>query len=544
MTLTQAILLGCWYWLYTCSLGYGFLNFMQQTIFTCLGAGLILGDVPTAMKVAAVVQPMYMAFMGAGGTVAVDQASAGLVSAAVVITSGGSVPVEQATIIAVPVALLCAQLHTIRRITAAAWVHMADRYAEKLNYRGIYLAGLVYTNLWKIVIFWVPMSIGMYFGAESIANLMSSLPTWLTNGLSVVSTLMPALGFAMTVNVIGRKDLLPYFFAGFFFVAYTGTATMPTAMVAVFLAFIHMTIQNVNKKEDEGGGIFTKEEVEEIEGQKKILTKKDVFRMWVTWWWACEQSNSFERLQSLAFCISMIAPIKKLYAGNEEEQRAALKRHLIFFNTQGIWGSVIHGITLALEEQRAMGLPVAEQAIISVKNGLMGPFAGIGDTIDWATIRPLTIAFFLPYAAEGHWWAAVCPWLIVFAITFSEGTYFTQLGYRLGTRAAVSILESGQVQTIITFASVMGLFMMGGMSATMVSVETPIMISSGGNQMSLQLDVLDKVAPGLMTVLAVWFTYKALNRGNSMMKMTFILLGIGLVFGCLGILGAPPTPAA
>lgn len=136
------------------------------------------------------------------------------------------------------------------------------------------------------------------------------------------------------------------------------------------------------------------------------------------------------------------------------------------------------------------------------------------------------------------------PWLIVFAITFSEGTYFTQLGYRLGTRAAVSILESGQVQTIITFASVMGLFMMGGMSATMVSVETPIMISSGGNQMSLQLDVLDKVAPGLMTVLAVWFTYKALNRGNSMMKMTFILLGIGLVFGCLGILGAPPTPAA
>ena len=202
MTLTQAILLGCWYWLYTCSLGYGFLNFMQQTIFACLGAGLILGDVPTAMKVAAVVQPMYMAFMGAGGTVAVDQASAGLVSAAVVITSGGSVPVEQATIIAVPVALLCAQLHTIRRITAAAWVHMADRYAEKLNYRGIYLAGLVYTNLWKIVIFWIPMSIGMYFGAESIANLMRSLPEWLTNGLSVVSTLMPALGFADRKSVV------------------------------------------------------------------------------------------------------------------------------------------------------------------------------------------------------------------------------------------------------------------------------------------------------------------------------------------------------
>ena len=544
MTLTQAILLGCYYWLYTCSLGYGFLNFMAQTIFACLFTGIILGDVPTAMKVAAVVQPLYMAFMGAGGTVAVDQAAAGLVAAAVVITSKGSVPVEQATVVAVPVALLAAQLHTIRRITAAAWVHMADRYAENLNFRGIYMAGLVYTNLWKIVIFWLPMSLAMYFGAASVATLMENLPEWLTRGLTVVSKLMPALGFAMTINVIGRKDLLPYFFAGFFFVAYTGTATMPTAMVALFLAFLHMTIQNVNKKEDESeGGIFTKEQVEEIEGQKKILTKKDVFKMWVTWWWACEQSNSFERLQSLAFCICMIAPIKKLYAGNEEEQRAALKRHLIFFNTQGIWGSVIHGITLALEEQRAMGLPVAEQAIISVKNGLMGPFAGIGDTIDWSTIRPLSIAFFLPYAAEGHWWAAVCPWLIVFAITFSEGTYFTQLGYRLGTRAAVSILESGQVQTIITFASVLGLFMMGGLSATMVSVTTPIVITSNGNAMSLQTDVIDKVAPGLMTVLAVWFTYKALNRGNSMMKMTFVLLIIGLVTGCIGIFGPVPKLA-
>ncbi len=541
MTLTQAILLGGYYWLYTCSLGYGFGNFLYMAVFSSMAAGFILGDVVTAMKVGAVVQPLYLAFTNQGGTMSVDQCAAGLVATAVVVTSGGAVDVGAATTVAIPVALLCAQLHTIRRIVAATWVHMADKYAEQLNFRGITMCALVYNQLVKIVIFWLPMSLAMYFGASSIATLMENLPTWLTNGLTVVSKLLPALGFAMTVNVIGRKELLPFFFAGFFFAKYTGAGNMPLTMVGLFLAFLYMTIINVGKKDEESeGGLFSKEKVEEIENEKKILNKKDVFQVWVRWWWACEQTNSFERLQSLAVCFAMMPALRKLYAGNDDELRKALQRHLIFFNTEGIWGSIIHGIALALEEQKAMGLPVNESIIISVKNGLMGPFAGIGDTIDWSTVRPLFIAFFLPYAAEGFWWAAVCPWLLTFAFTFAEGTYFTRMGYSMGTRAAMSILESGQVQTIITFAAVLGLFMMGGLSATMVSVQTPIVIWSNGSAMSVQADILDNIVPGLLTVLTVYFVYRALNKGSmNMMKMTFILLAVGLVLGALGILGDP-----
>ena len=110
----------------------------------------------------------------------------------------------------------------------------------------------------------------------------------------------------------------------------------------------------------------------------------------------------------------------------------------------------------------------------------------------------------------------------------------------MGTRAAMTILESGQVQTIITFAAVLGLFMMGGLSATMVSVQTPIVIWSNGSAMSVQTDILDNIVPGLLTVLTVYFVYRALNKGSmNMMKMTFILLVVGLVLGALGILGDP-----
>ena len=109
-------------------------------------------------------------------------------------------------------------------------------------------------------------------------------------------------------------------------------------MVGLFLAFLYMTIINVGKKDEENeGGLFTKEKVEEIESEKKILNKKDVFQVWVRWWWACEQTNSFERLQSLAVCFAMMPALRKLYAGNDDELRKALQRHLIFFNTEDVY---------------------------------------------------------------------------------------------------------------------------------------------------------------------------------------------------------------
>ena len=55
--------------------------------------------------------------------------------------------------------------------------------------------------------------------------------------------------------------------------------------------------------------------------------------------------------------------------------------------------------------------------------------------------------------------------------------------------------------------------------------------------MSVQADILDAVAPGLMTLATVLLVYKYLRNGHSMMKATFWLLGIGLVLGAIGILG-------
>lgn len=69
--------------------------------------------------------------------------------------------------------------------------------------------------------------------------------------------------------------------------------------------------------------------------EQKKITKKELSKAFWIYQLGCELSNSYERLQSLVFCASMIPAIKKLYADDEEQQREALKRHLNFFNTEG-----------------------------------------------------------------------------------------------------------------------------------------------------------------------------------------------------------------
>lgn len=85
--------------------------------------------------------------------------------------------------------------------------------------------------------------------------------------------------------------------------------------------------------------------------KKSKITKKELFRAYNKWYWLCEVSHCYDRLQSLSFCASIQNTLRKLYP-NDEEYQEALLRHLQFFNTEGTIGSVIHGITMCWKKKR------------------------------------------------------------------------------------------------------------------------------------------------------------------------------------------------
>ena len=117
----------------------------------------------------------------------------------------------------------------------------------------------------------------------------------------------------------------------------------------------------------------------------KKVTSNDLF-------WTFVRSNfllgsfNFERMQSMGFCVAMMPILKRVYGDNTEEMKAALKRHLEFFNTQPFVAAAIMGIIGAMEEKRANGADISPATLSGVKVGLIGPLAGVGDPIFWGTI--------------------------------------------------------------------------------------------------------------------------------------------------------------
>ena len=89
-------------------------------------------------------------------------------------------------------------------------------------------------------------------------------------------------------------------------------------------------------------------------------------------WWRSQflqGSWNYERMQNLGWAYSLIPAIKKLYT-NKEDQAAALKRHLEFFNTHPYVAAPIMGVTLALEEEKAKlvaeGVAVADDIEVGI----------------------------------------------------------------------------------------------------------------------------------------------------------------------------------
>ena len=111
-------------------------------------------------------------------------------------------------------------------------------------------------------------------------------------------------------------------------------------------------------------------------------------------------SWNYERMQNGGWVYALIPALKKLYP-EKEAASAALKRHLEFFNTHPYIAAPILGVTLALEEDRANGVPIDDAAIQGVKVGMMGPLAGIGDPVFWFTVRPILGAIAASLAVSG-----------------------------------------------------------------------------------------------------------------------------------------------
>jgi mannose PTS system EIID component len=297
------------------------------------------------------------------------------------------------------------------------------------------------------------------------------------------------------------------------------------------------------------------------------LTKKDRIAVW---WRSTfiQGSWNYERMQNGGWVYSMIPAIKRLYK-TKEDQSAALKRHLEFFNTHPYVASPIIGVTLALEEERANGAPVDDAAIQGVKVGMMGPLAGIGDPVFWFTVKPILGALAASLAMDGNILGPILYFVLWNAIRMVFMWYTQEFGYKAGSKITED-LSGGLLQDITKGASILGMFILGALVNRWVSIKfTPVVSSvkldkgayidwdslpkgSAGIKAALEQQAaglslsdvkvttlqnnLDSLIPGLAALCLTLFCMWLLKKKVSPIVMILGLFVVGVVFHVIGLM--------
>ena len=209
---------------------------------------------------------------------------------------------------------------------------------------------------------------------------------------------------------------------------------------------------------------------------------------------------------------------------------------MVFYNTEPHFGGVINGMVIAMEEERANGAPISDEAINGIKTGLMGPFAGIGDTLWQGTLTPILLSIGISLAASGSMSGPLLYSVLMMGIMLSIAYYVWMTGYRLGKEGLQKILESNLIKKVMTGASALGAIVMGALTASFVSVSTPLMINIQGSSMSVQTDILDKLFRGLLPLmLTLGVLYLLKNKKVKATRVMLLLIIIGAVGAIIGI---------
>lgn len=242
-----------------------------------------------------------------------------------------------------------------------------------------------------------------------------------------------------------------------------------------------------------------------------------------------EFSWNYERQMNLAFVYALIPVLKKLYP-QKAALAAALKRHLVFFNTTPHIVTLLLGITTAMEEKNSQQNEIDGTAIDNVKASLMGPLAGLGDSFFWGTLRLIATGIGTSLALQGNILGPIL-FLLVFNVPHILVRWlFTRWGYVLGTGVLHRVQKSGMMESLTYGASIIGLMVVGAMAASMINITIPISFGAGEAKTEVQ-GIIDNIMPCLLPLISFGIVYWLLGRK---VKPLTIIGGMALV----GILGS------
>ena len=272
--------------------------------------------------------------------------------------------------------------------------------------------------------------------------------------------------------------------------------------------------------------------------QKGLIPQSALFRaamIWETWVQTC---YNYERMMGMACAHTFLPVVKYLYPDSKEKQIDLMTREMEFFNVHPEFGSCILGLAISLEEEKAMGKDIPNEFITNIKTSLMGPLAGVGDTIWQGVLIPILLALCIDITlgGSGNVWGAIAYAVLMLVITYVFSYANFMFGYRAGSNAIMDFLEKGLLNKLLKGASIMGCMVMGGLIVNYISVKCGIVINTSGSTFSLQESLFDAVLPNILPLGVTMGVYGLMQKKWTSVKIILAIVIVGIVGGLFNIL--------
>lgn len=212
----------------------------HRPLIACTIVGLILGDVTTGIILGGTLELIALGWMNIGAAQSPDSALASVISTILVVV--GHQDIQQGIAIALPVAAAGQVLTVIARTITVAFQHAADKEAENANFNRIIFLhfGALLVQAMRVAI---PSTIvAAFVDADMVQSMLDMIPDVVTGGLAVASGFIVVVGYAMVLNMMSVKYLMPFLFLGFVLGGYLDFSLLSFGIIGLILALIYVQL--------------------------------------------------------------------------------------------------------------------------------------------------------------------------------------------------------------------------------------------------------------------------------------------------------------
>lgn len=212
--------------------------------------GLIFGDVTAGIMSGVAVQAVFIASMHTGGTSSseITYAAYGGIGLALATGQNPAVAVTLALLIGQTFGLL---FYNAKMVGFSYFNRKAENAAKAGDEQKLVMHQIVWPQIINFAIRVFPVMAAIYFGQGAVDALFNAMPAIVTEIISALGGILPALGIGMLMNIlIGKKTEIVYFLFGFAIIAFLDINIVGLVFIAALIAYLVYEISGRNNNGD------------------------------------------------------------------------------------------------------------------------------------------------------------------------------------------------------------------------------------------------------------------------------------------------------